>query len=49
MSHLRWYASAALFVALVLIVGTGCVLCLIGQFGELTLDLAERIANRIEA
>jgi hypothetical protein len=49
MSHLRWYASVALFVALVLIVGTGCVLCLIGQLGDLPMDLAERIANRIEA
>jgi len=49
MSHLRWYASAALYVALTLVVGAGWVLCFIGDIGTLTLDLAERIANRMEA
>ena len=47
MSHLRWYASAALFVAIVPILGTGYVLCFLSELGELLIELAESIGDKI--
>jgi hypothetical protein len=38
-----------MFVAMVLLVGAGCLLRMVGDVGTLALDLAERIANRMEA